>query len=120
MTARCRAPAAEGAREADYEVKRIEVAQLDLTILRTREDWENEQPAEPARQSEAIGWANHLVILYPLWLGAMPALLKAFLEQVLRPRFAFEIGFRGTSKKLLTGKSARIIITMAMPAFVYR
>jgi putative NADPH-quinone reductase len=60
------------------------------------------------------------VILYPLWLGAMPALLKAFLEQVLWPGLAFEYGSRGMPKKLLTGKSARIIVTMGMPAFVYR
>jgi putative NADPH-quinone reductase len=28
------------------------------------------------------------VIIYPLWLGAMPALLKGFFEQVFRPGFA--------------------------------
>jgi len=60
------------------------------------------------------------VILYPLWLGAMPVLLKALLEQVSRPGFAFEYRSRGMPKKLLTGKSARIVVTMGMPAFVYR
>ena len=34
-------------------------------------------------------WADHVVILYPLWLGSMPALLKALLEQMLRPGFAY-------------------------------
>ena len=51
----------------------------------------------------------------------MPALLKGFLEQVFRPQFAIakpEGGKMG--KKLLTGKSARIVVTMGMPAFVYR
>jgi putative NADPH-quinone reductase len=73
------------------------------------------------RQTQAaIAWANHLVILYPLWLGAMPALLKGFLEQVLRPGFAFEYRSKGMPKKLLTGKSARIVVTMGMPALVYR
>lgn len=60
------------------------------------------------------------MIFYPLWLGAMPALLRAFLEQVLRPGFGVEYRSRGMPKKLLTGKSARIIVTMGMPAFVYR
>ncbi|HET8696394.1 MAG TPA: NAD(P)H-dependent oxidoreductase [Gammaproteobacteria bacterium] len=36
-----------------------------------------------------IAWADHLVMVYPLWLGEMPALLKGFFEQVLRPGFAF-------------------------------
>jgi putative NADPH-quinone reductase len=59
--------------------------------------------------------------LYPLWLGSMPALLKAFLEQVFRPGFATAGGAcRGTWKSLLAGKSARIVVTIGMPAFIYR
>ena len=66
-------------------------------------------------------WADHLVILYPLWLGSMPALLKAFFEHLFRPGFAFEYHSNGRlPKKKLLGKSARIVVTMGMPAFVYR
>ena len=51
----------------------------------------------------------------------MPALLKAFFEQVFRPGFAFDYGQPGRlPKKRLTGKSARLVVTMGMPAFVYR
>jgi putative NADPH-quinone reductase len=51
----------------------------------------------------------------------MPALLKAFLEQVLRPGFAFERGARNPfTAKRLGGRSARIVVTMGMPALVYR
>ena len=52
----------------------------------------------------------------------MPALLKAFLEQALQPGFATakpeEAGRMW--KKLLTGKTARIVVTMGMPVFIYR
>jgi putative NADPH-quinone reductase len=68
-----------------------------------------------------ISWADHLVILFPLWLGTMPALMKAFLEQVLRPGFATSRIVPGKLwTKRLTGKSARIVVTMGMPAPVYR
>ena len=51
----------------------------------------------------------------------MPALLKGFLEQVLRPGFAFAaVTDAKLPKKLLTGKSARIVVTMGMPALFYR
>jgi putative NADPH-quinone reductase len=50
----------------------------------------------------------------------MPVLLRALLEQVSRPGFAFEYGSRGMPNNLLTGKSTRIIVAMGMPAFVYR
>ena len=121
----CRALAdayAQGAAQAGHQVRRIEVADLDFPILRTKDDFESGRAPEALRQSqEAIGWADHLLIVYPLWLGSMPALVKAFLEQVFRPGFATAgAASRGTWKKLLTGKSARIVVTMGMPAFVYR
>jgi putative NADPH-quinone reductase len=66
-------------------------------------------------------WADHVVILYPLWLGSMPALLKALLEQMLRPGFAFSTLTLGKwPVKFLSGKSARIVVTMGMPAPMYR
>ncbi|HSA61352.1 MAG TPA: NAD(P)H-dependent oxidoreductase [Nitrospiraceae bacterium] len=113
---------AKGCEDGGHEVKRIEVARLDFPLLRTKEDFERGLPPETIKQAQdAIRWADHLVIIYPLWLGSMPAILKAFLEQVLRPGFAFEYQKSGgMAKKLLTGKSARIVITMGMPAFVYR
>jgi putative NADPH-quinone reductase len=63
-----------------------------------------------------------LVMLgFPLWLGSMPALLKAYLEQLMRPGFAFAYGKgRQLPKKLLKGKSARIVVTMGMPSLFYR
>lgn len=61
------------------------------------------------------------MIVYPLWLGSMPALLKAFFEQVFRPGFAIANGPRKSPwPGLLRGKSARIVVAMGMPAFVYR
>ncbi len=113
---------AKGCEDGGHEARRIEVAQLDFPLLRTKEDFERGTPPDSIKQAQdAIKWADHLVIIYPLWLGSMPALLKAFLEQVLRPGFAFEYQKPGgMAKKLLTGKSARIVITMGMPAFVYR
>jgi len=113
---------AKGAQDGSHEVQRIEVAALDFPLLRTKEDFEKGQPPDSIKQAqEAIKWANHLVIIYPLWLGSMPALLKAFFEQVFRPGFAFEYQASGKmAKKLLAGKSARIVVSMGMPALIYR
>lgn len=113
---------AKGAQDGGHEVQRIEVAHLDFPLLRTKEDFEKGVPPDAIRQAqEMIKWANHLVIIYPLWLGSMPALLKAFLEQVFRPGFAFDYQTSGKMpRKLLTGKSARIVVSMGMPALIYR
>lgn len=112
---------AQGAAAAGHMLQRIEVAQLDFPLLRTKEEFENGTLPESIREAqEAIRQADHLVIFYPLWLGGMPALLKAFLEQVFRRGFAMTMAGRGWPKKLLKGKSARIVITMGMPSFFYR
>jgi len=113
---------ARGAIKAGHEVKRLSVAELDLPVLRSKEEWESENTLSPIQQSQdAITWADHLVIVYPLWHGTMPAMLKAFFEQVFRPGFAISKDESGKMwKKQLTGKSARIVVTMGMPALFYR
>ena len=52
----------------------------------------------------------------------MPALLKGFLEQLMRPGFAYAYGANGKGfpKGLLEGRTARIVVTMGMPALVFR
>lgn len=112
---------AESAEDAGHGVERLTLAALDIPLLRTRAAWEEGETPAALRDAQAmIARADHLVIVFPLWLGDVPALLKAFLEQVLRPGFAFPKGPRGLSSGLLTGKSARIVVTMGMPALFYR
>jgi putative NADPH-quinone reductase len=64
--------------------------------------------------------AQHLAIFFPLWHGTMPALLKVFIEQVMRPGIALEYRKHGFPRGLLTGRSARLVVTMGMPALIYR
>jgi putative NADPH-quinone reductase len=119
----CRALAeayADGARAGGHEVRLIDIAKLDVPVLRSKDEFEKASPSPAIKKAqEDMLWAEHHVIIYPLWLGTMPALLKAFFEQVGRPGFAYETTRRGW-KKLLKGKSARIVVTMGMPALVYR
>ena len=100
-------------------MRTIDIANIDFPMLRTRAEWERGAlPAGLAAARDAVEWCEHLVLVYPLWLGDVPALLKAFLEQLLRPGIAFR--YRGaTPEKLMKGRSARIVVTMGMPAFVY-
>ncbi|MBT9538347.1 MAG: NAD(P)H-dependent oxidoreductase [Thiobacillus sp.] len=113
---------AQGANAAGHEVQRINVATLDFPILRSQLEWEQgELPPGLSPAQDAIKWAEHMVLFFPLWLGDMPALLKGFLEQVARPGFAFSRnGKNPLAVKGLTGRSARVVVTMGMPATVYR
>ena len=112
----------DGAKEAGHEVHLLHLAKLDFPLIHSKEEWDSGKiPEALEKAQDSIAWAEHLVILYPLWLGSMPALLKGFLEQVMRPGFAIatpEMG--GMGHKLLRGKSARVVVTMGMPTLVYR
>jgi putative NADPH-quinone reductase len=113
---------AQGAAAAGHETRTLVVADLEFPLLRTQDDWETGTvPAGLADAQADILWADHLVLFFPLWLGDMPALLKGFLEQVARPGFAFHRDARNPfGAKALGGRSARVIVTMGMPALVYR
>ncbi len=112
----------EGAAAAGHEVRVIDVARLDFPLIRSRREFESGEPPAAIRDAQQqILWAQHLVIVYPLWLGTLPALLKGFFEQTFRYGFALSAGGgKSMPRKLLAGRSARIIVTMGMPALVYR
>lgn len=121
---------AEGAREADHAIDVIDVAKLEFPLLRSAVDFEHGEPPASIRHAQAaLARCDHLVLLYPVWNSAMPALLKGFFEQTFRPGFVFpdrqpgeRLGFFSAlrQRKALKGKTARVIVTMQMPAFVYR
>lgn len=113
---------AAGAEKAGHTVRTVDVGALDFPLLRSADEWEHGAAPEALRPAQAdVAWAGHLVLIFPLWLGDMPAKLKGFLEQVARPGFAFD---RASPNPLLSkglrGRSARIVVTMGMPAGVYQ
>ena len=103
-------------------MQRITVARLEYPLLRSEHDWQHGALPDALLPSQAaLKWADHVVLFFPLWLGDMPALLKGYLEQVARPGFAFGAGEGAPLRqRALRGRSARVIVTMGMPAALYR
>lgn len=113
---------AEGVREGGHELRRIDIGTLDFPLLKSQDEWEHGAlPPSLHQAQEDILWSQHIVFFFPLWLGDMPAILKGFLEQVARPGFAFSRDHDHPNGKAgLKGRSGRVVVTMGMPAFVYR
>lgn len=112
----------DGARAAGHTVFVVDPAGIDFPLLRTQDDWKSGIDGTPARLREAqmhCMEADHFMMIYPLWMGTMPALLKAFLEQVFRPGVALSAD-AALPRPLMKGKSARVVVTMGMPALAYR
>lgn len=112
----------QGALTSGHDVKYIALGELqfDPTL---KEGYKTPQALEPdlVKAQEAIQWAEHLVFAYPIWWGAMPSLLKGFIDRVFLPGFAFK--YRKDSvwwDKLLTGRSARLLVTMDTPPWYFK
>ena len=112
----------EGARDAGLEVTTVSVAQIQLECLLNPSDFEVASDSAGIRQAqEHIQSSDHLVIIFPLWLGTVPALLKAFLEQIARGGFLIGPTDKGSwPDQRMKGRSAHVIVTMGMPRLAYR
>ena len=110
------------AQAAGHSVTRFDSGALDIPFLDTAADFETGPPAALTPVRDALERADHLVLIYPLWLGALPAKAKALLEQLARGGFFLDTGGDSSSwpAQKMKGKSARIIVTMGMPGFAYR
>jgi 1,4-dihydroxy-2-naphthoate octaprenyltransferase len=93
--------------------------QFDLNVT-TAEPQEQEEEEDITRAKKLIKWADHLVFVYPIWWGMMPALLKGFLDRVFVPGFAFYEVVPNDYRKLLVNKTAQLIITMDTPLAIYK
>ena len=112
----------EGAKAAGNEVQLISLGNLpfDPVLHNGYTRIQDLEPGLVAAQA-AITWAQHIVFVYPIWWGAMPALLKGFIDRTFLPGFAFK--YREGSPlwdRLLSGRSAHLIVTMDTPPWYFR
>lgn len=110
-----------GAIASGATVRSIHVSEIQFDpVLRFGYRKRTELEPDLIAAREDILWAEHLVFLYPVWWGSVPAILKGFLDRVLLPGFAFKKREGSLLwDKYLTGRSARIISTIDQPAWYY-
>ncbi len=105
---------------AQANFRQIDVAHLTFDVGALKHFDSFEIPEDLRKAQEDIGWANHIVIVHPIWWATMPALLKSFIEQTFLMGFAAQYEKNGKITKLLTGKSVRVISTLDTPVFLYK
>jgi len=112
----------ESARQARKEVCLIRLGELSFDpVLRHGYNKRQEHEPDLVMLKEKILWATHIVFVYPIWWGTIPALLKGAMDRVLLPGFAFK--YRENSQfwdRLLKGRSAHLLVTMDTPPWYYR
>lgn len=112
----------EAALKAGHELRLFKLADLDFDpILHHGYNKRQEHEPDLVAVKEAISWAEHLVFVYPIWWGSIPAGLKGLFDRLFLPGFAFK--YRKDSPlwdRLLSGRSADLLVTMDTPPWYYR
>ncbi|HWV53348.1 NAD(P)H-dependent oxidoreductase [Pseudorhodoplanes sp.] len=111
-----------GAESSGHTVRVFKLAEMSFEPI-LREGYRREQPLEPDLKTayDALAASDHWVLIFPLWCGDMPAILKGFIERILQPDLIKRQGTPNAMNwRIFEKKSARIIMTMAMPVSIYR
>lgn len=112
---------ADTATAAGHNVRWLQLDKLNFNPVLP--GYRNALPLEPdlqAAQADLL-WAEHISLVYPIWWGSVPALLKGFLDRVLLPGFAFKYQpGKKYPQPLLSGKTAHLLLTMDTPPWYFR
>ncbi|MEM9705011.1 MAG: NAD(P)H-dependent oxidoreductase [Pseudomonadota bacterium] len=109
----------EGAQDTGWDVDNIVLRDMAFDPIlhegyRERQEWEPDLEAAVS----AIKACDHLVVAFPMWWGGQPALLKGFFDRALLPGVAFKYHDNDPFwDRLLSGRSADVIITADTPKF---
>ncbi|WNJ97763.1 NAD(P)H-dependent oxidoreductase [Vibrio ruber] len=68
-----------------------------------------------------VQWSEHIVIISPVWWGAMPAKFKGAIDRTFLPGFSFKyLEGKSIPQKLLKGRTSQLIITLDTPPLWYK
>ncbi len=109
-----------GAKESGAEIRVINITDLPLeNYIRC---CGKDPICDPIlKAQEDITWAEHIVIIHPVWWSSFPGIMKTFIDLVFTPGFGYKYSPRNPiPKKLLKGRTAHIILTLNAPIWLYR
>jgi len=109
-------------RESGYTVTVHDLYREQFDPLLTHDEIPRDAPLDPAiaRYCREIATADGIVFVHPDWWGMPPAILKGWIDRVLRPgiayRFAETDSGEGVPEGLLVAKAVLVFNTSNTPA----
>ena len=110
---------AENVQTAGMDVRRLHLADMKVPpSIGSRRPGDDDMIGDVEIFWRSLLWADHVVIIHPLWWGGMPAKLKALFDVALQSGKAYQYeGYNPLPRGLLKGRSARLIVTSDTPGW---
>jgi putative NADPH-quinone reductase len=112
-----------GAETAGHSVRTATLSEMSFDPDFGQASFSSAPPLEPDLQTfrENLLWAEHVVLVTPMWWGGLPAKAKGLFDRTLLPGFAFDPRHRrmGVPTPLLTGRTAHFMLTSDTPAWAF-
>ena len=71
------------------------------------------------KYKENLEWAEHLVMIFPIWWMTSPAMTKGFIDKVIFPAVAYNM-VKGRLVSRLPVRKVTVITTMNTPSDIYK
>ncbi|MCU0828847.1 MAG: NAD(P)H-dependent oxidoreductase [Tabrizicola sp.] len=112
-----------GARAAGHQTRLVSLSAMAFNPDLGQSGFRNAPSLEPDLQAfrDDLTWAEHVVLLTPMWWGGLPAKTKGLFDRTLLPGYAFDPRQRrmGLPKPLLAGRTGRLILTSDTPGWAF-
>ncbi|MBE1295681.1 NAD(P)H-dependent oxidoreductase [Phycobacter azelaicus] len=108
------------AKAKGHEVRYHDISAMEFDMDYGQGGYSNPKPLEPDLEAflKDLEWSDHVVVATPLWWGAIPAKLKGVFDRALLPGRTFDTrnpNMFGVPAPMLTGKTARVLLTSDTP-----
>ena len=115
---------AQAAEAAGHEVRLAHLNTFAFDMDFGRAGYSDPKPLEPdlAAFLEHLKWAEHFVLVTPMWWGGLPARLQGLIERAFLPGHTFDTRGRAGKmpKPMLSGRSGRVVFTSDTPSWYLR
>lgn len=116
-----------GAKDGGHDVQRLNLGEMQFDPI-LHQGYRAIQQLEPdlKKFQDNMKWADHVVIVHPVWWLGMPALLKGLFDRAWLPGSAFRYIKTKSGKntifwhRLFKGKTARLIVTSGTSPWIER
>jgi NAD(P)H dehydrogenase (quinone) len=107
----------EAAKEGGHEVRALDLHAEGFDPVMGAEEWRGYYRGEPEdpllrRHADALRWAEGLVLVFPIWWGTVPAILKGWFDRVWREGVAYRTEGRHMRPGLPQMRLIGVVTTM--------